>query len=365
MSVIQNLRDNFIEYLHSRGIYFGCAMSTTTASVQERPSDCPNTESANILKQTGRRIGFKAVLIAPWLTLNLSHASEPVFVPKAQLVVDNVYAIVGPLGQRSVANAGLNANYGFVVTEQGVILIDSGASAHSAAMLEKTIAQVTPKPVRWVLNTGSQDHRWLGNDYFARKGVQVHALSATVQTQKSVAEQQIAGMARFVGDQMKGTSPHLADLVHPDTSVSLQLGGVQIQWIDTSAHYPGDAMIYLPKASVAFTGDLVYVDRLLGVLPQSNVRKAKQAFARLGALSPQHVVPGHGRVTNMAQAQKETGDYYQFLIANIGSAARNLDPMSETLDKFVSPTQFKHLHNFDELHRANMNRVFVDFEANP
>ena len=67
----------------------------------------------------------------------------------------------------------------------------------------------------------------------------------------------------------------------------------------------------------------------------------------------------------MAQAQKETGDYYQFLIPNIGSAARNLDPMSETLDKFVSPIQFKHLQNFDELHRANMNRVFVDFEANP
>ena len=83
------------------------------------------------------------------------------------------------------------------------------------------------------------------------------------------------------------------------------------------------------------------------------------------ALSPKHVVPGHGRVTNMAQAQKETGDYYQFLITNIGSAARNLEPMSETLDKYMSPRQFTHLQNFEELHRANMNRVFVDFEANP
>jgi len=110
---------------------------------------------------------------------------------------------------------------------------------------------------------------------------------------------------------------------------------------------------------------MVYVDRLLGVLPQSNVRKANQAFARLVALSSKHVVPGHGRVTNMAQAQKETGDYYQFLIANIGAAARNLEPMSETLDKFASPAQFKHLQNFEDLHRGNMNRVFVDFEANP
>jgi glyoxylase-like metal-dependent hydrolase (beta-lactamase superfamily II) len=312
-----------------------------------------------------RRFALRTLLIAPWLALSLSHANEPNFVPKAQLVVDKVYAIVGPLGQRSVANAGLNANYGFVVTEQGVILIDSGASAHSAAMLEKVIAQVTPQPVRWVLNTGSQDHRWLGNDYFARKDAQVHALAATVKTQKAVAEQQVTGMVRFVGDQMKGTSPRHADVVHPGPEVSLQLGGVQIQWMETNAHYPGDTMVHLPKAAVNFTGDLVYVDRLLGVLPQSNVRKAHQAFERLRALSPAHVVPGHGRVTNMVHAQKETGNYYTFLIDNIGAAARNLDPMSETLDKFSSPTQFKHLQNFEELHRGNMNRVFVDFEANP
>ena len=318
-----------------------------------------------MLNLQARRLGLKAMLIAPWLVMNLSHASEPVFVPKAQWIVDKVYAIVGPLGQRSVANAGLNANYGFVVTEQGVILIDSGASAHSAALLEKAIAQVTPQPVRWVLNTGSQDHRWLGNDYFARKGAQVHALAATVQTQKAVAEQQIAGMVRFVGDQMKSTAPRQADVVHSGTELSLQLGGVQIQWIDTSAHYPGDTMIHLPMSAVTFTGDLVYVDRLLGVLPQSNVRKANQAFARLLALSPKHVVSGHGQITNIAQAQKESGDYYQFLIANIGAAARNLEPMLETLDKYASPAQFKHLQNFEELHRANMNRVFVDFEANP
>ena len=46
-------------------------------------------------------------------------------------------------------------------------------------------------------------------------------------------------------------------------------------------------------------------------------------------------------------------------------ATRNPDPMSETLDKLVSPSQFKHLRNFEELHRGNMNRVFVDFETAP
>lgn len=116
-----------------------------------------------------KRLVVTTVLVLPLLNGQAGLATEPVYVPKAERVTDNVYAIVGPLGQRSQANAGLNANYGFVVTPQGVILIDSGASAYSAAKLEKAVAQVTKEPVRWVLNTGSQDHRWLGNDYLAER----------------------------------------------------------------------------------------------------------------------------------------------------------------------------------------------------
>ncbi len=292
-------------------------------------------------------------------------AAEPVFVPKAAKVTDNVYAIVGPLGQRSEANAGLNANYGFVITPSGVILIDSGASAHSAAMLEKTVKEATPKPIRWVLNTGSQDHRWLGNGYFAGKGAEIHAMAGSVKTQKASASQQLDNLKRFVGAQLVGTAPRQATEVHPSPERSLVIDGVRIQWIETNAHYPGDTMIYLPDSSVVFTGDLVYVDRILGILPQSNVRKAQAAFQRLVALNAKHVVPGHGRVTDIAQAKRETGDYYDFLIKNVGAAARNMDSIGETLDKFAKPTQFMHLENFGELHRANMNRVFTDFEANP
>ncbi|WVN42339.1 MBL fold metallo-hydrolase [beta proteobacterium MWH-UniP1] len=254
---------------------------------------------------------------------------------------------------------------GRVVTATGVILIDSGASSHSAAMLEQAVKAVTSKPIKWVLNTGSQDHRWLGNGYFAKQGAEIHAMAGTVKTQQASAQQQLNNLKRFVGGQLAGTTPFYATKTHQLPEQVVTIDGVRMQWIETNAHYPGDTMIYFPEASVVFTGDLVYVDRILGVLPQSNVRKAQAAFQRLMALNPRHLVPGHGRVTDLAQAKRETGDYYDFLIANVGAAARNMDPIGETLDKFAKPAQFMHLENFAELHRANMNRVFVDFEANP
>ena len=292
-------------------------------------------------------------------------AGEQTYVPKAVQVSENVYAIVGPLGQRSQANAGLNANYGFIVTGSGVVLIDSGASAHGAALLEKAVREVTTKPIRWVLNTGAQDHRWLGNDYFAKRGGEVHAMEGTVKTQQRFAVQQMEGLQRFLGAQLSGTVAAHASKRVSGPEATLVIDGLTIQWIETNAHYPGDTMIHLPQASVTFTGDLVYVDRILGVLPQSDVRKAQAAFERLVGLNPVRLVPGHGRVTDLAQARRDTGDYYRFLIDRVGSAARNMDSIGETLDKFEKPKEFMHLENFAELHRANMNRVFVDFEANP
>lgn len=80
------------------------------------------------------------ILIAVALLLSFGARAE--YVPQAERVVDNVYAIVGPLGQRSVENDGLNATFGFIVTPAGVILVDSGASKLGAASSSRAISSM-------------------------------------------------------------------------------------------------------------------------------------------------------------------------------------------------------------------------------
>jgi glyoxylase-like metal-dependent hydrolase (beta-lactamase superfamily II) len=289
-------------------------------------------------------------------------AAQADFQPKAEMVVDNVYALVGPLGQRSADNDGLNANFGFIVTPAGVILIDSGASRLGAEKIAAAIAKVTDKPVRWVVNTGSQDHRWLGNDYFSTKGAEVIALARTAATQAEYATQHLDGMKRFLGERMQGTKPLPAPKTLPD-STTLELGGETLTLSYTNAHFPGDAWVWLPKRSVMFSGDLVYVDRILGVLPWSSVKNGQQAFHALAALKPARIVPGHGRVCDLAQAQRETGDYYDFLAGKVGAAAKEMEPLTATLDRYQDMPQFRHLDNYEGLHRPNMSRAFTEFES--
>ena len=290
-------------------------------------------------------------------------ASAADYVPRAEVVTTGVYAIVGPLGQRSQENDGLNANYGFVVTPTGVILIDSGASRIAAEKLEGAIRRVTDQPVRWVVNTGSQDHRWLGNAYFASQGAEILAMARTGATQAQQGAQQLAGLERLLGERLRGTTPLPAPKLLPGDAATLDLGGETLELSYTDAHYPGDAMVFLPKHGVVFTGDLVYVDRLLGILPSSSVNKGHQAFQTLAALAPKRIVPGHGRVCDLDQAQRETGDYYAFLVDTIGAAAREMEPMDDTLSRYADLPAFRHLENYDSLHRANMNRAFTEFET--
>jgi len=304
------------------------------------------------------------LFLAPlFFVLALAAPAAHAFEPRAEKVVDNVYAIVGPLGQRSAENDGLNANFGFVVTPKGVILIDSGASLLGAKKIEAAIAQVTKQPVRWVVNTGSQDHRWLGNDYFAGKGAEVIALSRTAATQAEFAAQHMVAMKRFLGERMQGTQPLPAPKTLAGDSVTLERGGETLTLEYTDAHFPGDAWVWLPKRGVMFSGDLIFVDRLLGVLPWSNVKNGQQAFHALAALKPARIVPGHGRVCDLAQAQRETGDYYDFLAGKVGAAAREMEPLAATLDRYADLPAFRHLENYEGLHRANMNRAFTEFES--
>ena len=143
----------------------------------------------------------------------------------------------------------------------------------------------------------------------------------------------------------------------------MELGGETLVLRYTDAHFPGDAWVWLPRQSVLFTGDLVFVDRLLGVLPWSNVRNGQRAFHALETLQPKHIVPGHGRVCDLAQAKRETGDYYDFLVDKVGAAAKEMESMEATLDRYMDLPRFRQLENYGALHRANMNRAFTEFEA--
>jgi len=304
---------------------------------------------------------LSCILLSLFFTLQAFAEKE--YIPQAEKVTANVYALIGPLGQRSTLNDGLNNNQGFIVTDKGVILIDSGASKISAEKIAQAVKKITAKKVKWVINTGSQDHRWLGNDFFASQGAEIIALERTAETQSQYADQQMKSMKRFLGKRLVGTNPAPATKTYKGNDVSLKLGGETLVLHYTDAHFPGDAWVWLPKQSVIFSGDLVYVDRVFAVLPWSSVRNGQKAYKEMEALKPKYIVPGHGRVSDTKRARKDCGDYYDFLANKIGKAAEEMESLPDVINHYDMHPDFIHLKNFNDLHRKNMSRAFLEYES--
>lgn len=283
---------------------------------------------------------------------------------RVEPVTDDVYALVGETGPRSYDNHALNSTFGFIVSAEGVILIDSGATPEGAQLIEQAIAQVTDQPVRWVINAGMQDHKWLGNSYFAARGAEIIALQRTVEGQKRLTEGHIERLKGVLKERADAIVPVYASRVVAEDRNRLLLGGktVELIWLGDS-HFPGDGVVWLPQQRLLFTGDLVYVDRMLGVQGVTSVVAWQQSFNALKALEPLYLIPGHGAPCDLDKAQRETGDYLDWLVSEVGKAIEQWQELGETVDQLSTAPQFSHLENFDGWHRTNINRTYLELEA--
>ena len=278
-----------------------------------------------------------------------------------QPVTDNVYAIVGDLGNRSPQNLGNNATFGLVLTAAGAVLIDPGGSYRGAQEIDALIDRVTSAPVVAVINTGGQDHRWLGNGYFRQRGARIIASAKAVADQRARARDQLIGLDSLIGKAgLDGTEPVYADEQF-ETELDLDFGGTRFELRHAGqAHTPGDIFVWLPRQRVVFSGDIVYVERMLGIGAQSSSRSWIRVFEAMAAYAPEHIVPGHGGITDLARATQDTLGYLQFLRAAVAEFMDEGGDMSEIGS--IDQSAYHYLLNHETLAGRNAQQVFTELE---
>jgi glyoxylase-like metal-dependent hydrolase (beta-lactamase superfamily II) len=280
---------------------------------------------------------------------------------KVQPVTEGVYAIVGDLGNRSPENLGNNATFGVVVTNEGVVLIDAGGTQAGARAIDEVIDTITKQPVVKVINSGGQDHRWLGNDYFRNQGAEIIASKDAVADQKKRTTDQLFVLSNLVSEDIaKSTSPAYADITF-DNEFRFELGGVVFEiYHQGAAHTPGDSFIWLPQKSVMFTGDIVYVERMLGVLEHSSSKNWIDVFEAMAAFKPEFIVPGHGNVTDLDKAEADT---YQYLVELRSAVADFMDGGGDISEiGTVELLKYTYLQNYDLLAGRNAQQVYIELE---
>ncbi len=275
------------------------------------------------------------------------------------------YALVGDIGPRSVENHALNNTLGFLVSAQGVILIGSGATPDGAQLIEQTVAQVTEQPIRWLINIGAQDHHWLGNAYFAKKGIEIIALERTVAAQKKHVDNHLSRLKALLGaEAAAAVIPHYASKPLAADDAPLTLGDLTLRlFFPGNGHFSGDAVLWFAAEKVAFVGDFVFHDRILGLHPFSPLQEWRDSFHVIAALKPAQVVAGHGYPGDLAKAQRDTGHYLDWLVENMQQAVADWVELDAALAQFADAPDFQHLQFYENWHRRNLHQAYLQFEA--
>ena len=283
---------------------------------------------------------------------------------KAVEVAENVWMVQGEAALGSSANRNFISNAGFVVTEEGVVVVDALGSPALANELIAEIRRITPQPIRYVVVTHFHADHIYGLQAFKAAGAQIlghpsgreYLFSETAKLRLEASRQDLAPWID-AQTQLLG-----ADRWLTDAQTELRLGSYlfQVRHVGPS-HTPEDLVVFVPKAGVLFAGDLVFRGRI----PFVGQADSRQWIASLGGLiafAPRVMIPGHGGVSTDPMADLTlTRDYLVFLRKSMGEAAQNLEPFEEAYAK-ADWSRFEHMPLFRAANRMNAYNTFLLME---
>ena len=289
-------------------------------------------------------------------------AADPISLNPVRLS-EHAWYVQGLSGPASSANRGFNSNAGFVVTSEGIVVIDAlGTPALGAALLA-AIRSVSALPIRRVIITHYHADHFYGLPAFKAAGAEIWAHQRAREYLDSAEAQARLEQRRR---ELSPWVDHSTSLVPPDRwldgDTAFTLGGLHFELLAMGpAHAPDDMAVVVREDQVLYSGDIMFSGRIPFV-GNADSRRWLAAMDDLLRLKPKVMVPGHGAVSRDAAADLVfTRDYLRYLRAAMGKAVENMQPFAEAyLQTEWKP--YRSMPAFEAANRVNAYGTYLLME---
>lgn len=267
--------------------------------------------------------------------LTLPSHAELRYTLQPRQIADDVWLLEGSTDNFDKANGGNIVNTGFIVTDAGVVVIDSGPSRRYGEAMRAAIASVTDRPVIKLLLTHHHPDHVLGNQAFT--DVPIAALAGTTELLREQGNAMAENMYRLVGDWMRGTEVVLpTETLAPGT---LDIGGRALRLLALRGHTGADLAILDERSGVLFAGDILFYQRALTTPNSPGLDVWLEDLDTLEALPWKRLVAGHGPVADDAAPFLQMRDYLGWLDGLLREAANGGADMNEVIQSPI-PERF-------------------------
>jgi len=214
----------------------------------------------------------------------------------AEQVADNVYVIHGPLDTPNPENQGFMNNPAFVITKDGVVVIDPGSSVQTGEMVLRVMAKISKKPVIAVFNSHIHGDHWLGNQAIraAYPDAPIYGHPNMIALiEAGAGKEWVDLMGRLTEGKTGGTG-----ITAPNKTIN---SGDVFKYGEMTfnvhhygkSHTTSDIMIEIPERSITFLGDNVLKDRVPRI-DDGDIQGNIATCTKIMETGSKTYVPGHG-----------------------------------------------------------------------
>jgi glyoxylase-like metal-dependent hydrolase (beta-lactamase superfamily II) len=281
----------------------------------------------------------------------------------------NTFFLYGNIATVDQNNRGWNGNAGFIVTPEGVIVIDTLGTPRLGQRLIATIRAVTDRPIRYVIITHNHpDHAYGSAAFQGLEGVTIITHTGSHDyTQSDVQTRSVEYRRELLGGDMEGFEPVIAD-IYLDLprfgSHRLALGGQLVDIYNTGRHHSyGDLIVHQVNDGILWISDLAFNQRttFLGDGESRQILEAQDwLMNRFG--DAKLMVPGHGSAERPPFPMVEkTHRYVERLRESMREAVENDIPLLDAVDQADFP-DWGDTRLYESNQRANANFIYREME---
>jgi cyclase len=226
-----------------------------------------------------------------------------------------------------------------VVTQEGVVIIDSCNSPLASRKLFEAVKQVTDKPIRFLIDTETHsDHTW--NHFLFSPPATIISHEGTGEAIKKdfdpKRQERLAAQSPEMREAVQGYKMIAPHIEYKD-KMTLNLGERTFQLIYLkNVHSEADTAIWLPKERVLFAASAANVRRFINLQPSVVISDVLASYKLMKSLNPEVVVPGHGPPSTTKIFDEYEG-FYTLLVKRVGDMARQGKSLEEIKKELKMP----------------------------
>ena len=205
---------------------------------------------------------------------------------------------IGPDLYAYISENDSSANSTFLVSDRGILLVDTGLNAQEGQKLLNEIRKISAAPVRWIVNTHYHpDHRG-GNSVVGPDAVIISTYETRAAVLRSRNDPDVKNKRKAPPEYQ------LNETFTGSRGLTLFVGEHEVRiYYPGPAHTRGDAIVYFPYEYVVATGDL-FLTNSCPAMDDGDMENWIVALDQILALPLDHVVPGHFELATKSELQR-------------------------------------------------------------